>query len=379
MKILHYVDENRLAWGEAWIQLIKELERQGMDNRVVCKSGGTLSARLAEEGIAFDTAGSRAMRILRDLGRVAVEFKPDIIHTRLSSAAMLGGCIGKKTGIPVVQSVDKFPKAKYHRNADFLLPCSVEVKEHMLSLGFPESKMQVIFNPLEISRYTPDPLLRARKRTELGIGGGQVLITAAGRFVDWKGFDILLRAYAAYLAEDISARSATRLLLAGDGEEKAELLKLAEELKLGENLILPGFVSDIRPYLQASDIFVLPSKTPEPFGVVLLEAMASGVAPIATRGGGALDMIREDESGWFAEMGDAGSLREALARAVRNGEERERVALAALKQSALFDVQAIAGQVISVYREIKERGASESPRPYRNLPAFLVYAREMLF
>lgn len=378
MKILHYVDENRLAWGESWIQLIKELARQGMDNRVVCKSGGTLSARLAEEGIAFNTVGSRAVRILRDLERIAGEFGPDIIHTRLSSAAMLGGCIGRKMNIPVAESVDKFPKAKYHRNADFLLPCSVEVKEHMLSLGFPESKMRVVFNPLEVSRYKPDPLTRVQKREGLGIADGQVLITAAGRFVDWKGFDILLRAYAGYLAADSAARNATKLLLAGDGEEKPALLKLAEELRLGGNLILPGFVADIRPYLQASDIFVLPSKTPEPFGVVLLEAMASGAAPIATRGGGALDMIKEGESGWFAEMNSAESLREAMSRAAGNKEERERVALAALKRAGLFDVGTIAGQVISVYKEIKARGVNKASSPYHRLPAFLIYARETL-
>ena len=56
MKILHYVDENRLAWGETWIQLIKELTIQGTDNFIVCRPGGTLAARLQEEGLNFETA-----------------------------------------------------------------------------------------------------------------------------------------------------------------------------------------------------------------------------------------------------------------------------------------------------------------------------------
>lgn len=352
MKILHYVDENRLAWGESWIQLIKELARQGMSNHVACKSGGTLSSRLAEEGIACSVVDKPLAWLPQGFGRIIDKTAPDIIHTRLSSAARIAGFWGRRKKVPVVQSVDKFPKAYYHKKADFLLPCSAEVKKHMLSLGFPESKMRVVFNPLDTARYMPDPAARAAKRAELGLNGGTLLITGAGRFVDWKGFDILLSAYAKYLDMVPAARGETKLLLAGDGEEKPKLLGLIQGLGIEENVILPGFVSDVRPYFQASDIFVLPSKTPEPFGVVLLEAMASGVACIATRGGGVLDMVVDGESGWLVDIGSADSLSAALARAACGGVERGAVARAALSRAELFGVEEIARQVISVYAEI---------------------------
>lgn len=352
MKILHYVDENKLAWGEAWIQLLKELARQGVCNHAACKSGGTLPARLAEEEIACSVVDKPLAWLPQGFGRIIDKTAPDIIHTRLSSAARIGGFWGRRKKIPVVQSVDKFPKAYYHKRADFLLPCSAEVKRHMLSLGFPESKMKVIFNPLDIARYKPDPAVRAAKRAELGLDADTLLITGAGRFVDWKGFDILLSAYAGYMDTAPAARAETRLLLAGDGEEKAKLLGLIRGLGIEDNVILPGFVSDVRPYFQASDIFVLPSKTPEPFGVVLLEAMASGTACIATRGGGVLDMVADGESGWLVDMDSVGSLCAAIARAAGSRKEREDVALAARKRAELFGVEEIARQVISVYEKV---------------------------
>lgn len=358
MKILHYVDENRLAWGESWIQLIKELERQGARSVVVCKPDGTLAQRLTQEGIACETFSppiSWLPQSASGLGRVIDKIRPDIIHTRLSSAARTGGYWGKRKQIPVIQSVDKYPKAHYHKHADLLLPCSTSVKEHMVSLGFAEAKMRIVLNPLETARYKPDPAVRAQTRAALGIGNDTLLITGAGRFVEWKGFDNLISAYADILKRNSLTHGKTRLLLAGDGEEKDRLLKLSRETTVGENIIMPGFVQDIRPYLQASDIFVLPSKTPEPFGIVLLEAMATGLACIATRGGGALDMITDGENGIFAELDSVASLSAALDIACKERNLRERLASKALETAARFDVTCTARQVVSIYQEVLQR------------------------
>ena len=355
MKILLYIDENRLAWGWQLIQLIEALERKGVHSHVVCKSGGDFAARLAREGMAhdlFDAPIAWLARSARGLERIIDSIKPDIIHTRLSSAARLGGYWAKVKNIPVVQSVDKFPKAHYHKNADFLLPCSHAIKEHMLALGFSEQKMQVVFNALDVERYQPLRHLRESKRNELGLDGGQLLIMGAGRFVRWKGFDNLLRAYGELLSRHPGAKRQTRLLLAGDGEEKSKLVRLIGSLNIEKNVIMPGFVKDVRPYMQASDIFVLPSKTPEPFGVVLLEAMASGLACIATRGGGALDMIIEHENGWFVDQDSVPSLSAALRRAAEDKDARVRIAAQAQKSASRFDVNQVATQIISIYESL---------------------------
>ena len=89
-KILHYVDENRLAWGETWIQLIKELGLRHIQNLVLCKSGGTLAHRLKEENLPFKTFDipiSWLPQTGTKLRKIITDFSPDVIHTRLSSAA----------------------------------------------------------------------------------------------------------------------------------------------------------------------------------------------------------------------------------------------------------------------------------------------------
>ena len=61
------------------------------------------------------------------LGRILKREKPDIIHTRLSAAALIGGWWGRRMGIPVVETIDKYPKLKYYRDASMIFPCSTAV------------------------------------------------------------------------------------------------------------------------------------------------------------------------------------------------------------------------------------------------------------
>lgn len=354
MKILHYVDENRLAWGETWIQLIKELSRQGVENHVVCKSGGTLAGRLADEGLSYDTCDVPVACLpltAPKFGKIIDAVKPDIIHTRLSSAARIGGWWGKLKNIPVIQTVDKYPKAYYHTNATFLIACSQSIKDHMLSLGFSEELICVIANPIETAKYTRDYVVRELIRSEYGIQLDNKVIIAAGRFVEWKGFDVLIKAYfACCKGENGDFAHKTKLFLLGDGEENAALRALVDSLHLTGNVIMPGFVQDIRPYLWASDIFVLPSKEPEPFGIILLEAMASGLVPVATRAGGPLDIIEDGINGWLVQTGKVDELSNKLNEAMLSEESLCSVSNAAVASMSRFDVSIVASNIINLYR-----------------------------
>lgn len=355
MKILHYVDENRLAWCETWIQLIRELNVQGTENHVICKSGGTLVKRLKEEGISFDTCNTPVAWLpwtAQKLDKIIDNFSPDIIHTRLSSAARIGGYWGKRKGIAVIQTIDKYPKAYYHRDADYLITCSESIKIHMAKQGFSEENMAVIHNPLDISRYKKNLAVRNLLRGELGIREEQSVIIAAGRFVKWKGFDVLLKAYARAASTTAGFSEKSLLLLLGDGEERKNLVKMMDSLNIKEKVIMPGFVQDIRPYLWGSDFFVLPSKTPEPFGIILIEAMASGLVPIATKGGGPLDIITDGLNGFFVKMDDHYVMSEKISMVISDSSQMKEVGKEAVKRAACFDVPEIAKQTMDIYQRV---------------------------
>lgn len=350
MKILHFVDENRLAWGETWIQLIKELNRKHIQNHVVCKSGGTLADRLKEEKLSFETFDipiSWLPRTGTKFNKIIAELSPDVIHTRLSSAARIAGFWGKRAGIPIIQTVDKFPKAHYHKDAAFLITCSESIRSHMEELGFPPEKISTIFNPVDSKLYSFDSIEADKTRNSLGVMSNQKIILAAGRFVDWKGFDNLIKAYKFLL--DNSSHD-VKLLLLGEGEEKDKLCELIRSLGIEKNVIMPGFVKDIRPYMWASDIFVLPSKKPEPFGIVLIEAMASGLASVATRGGGPLDIIEDGANGYLVEIDSYKDIADKIIILLDNDGLRAQIARRG-SSTVLenFSVEEIANRHIEIY------------------------------
>ncbi|MDY9921607.1 MAG: glycosyltransferase family 4 protein [Synergistota bacterium] len=350
VKILHYVDENHLAWGETWIQLIKEFSRKKIQNHVICKSGGTLAERLKEENLpheTFDIPVSWLPQTGTKLRKIIADFSPDVIHTRLSSAARIAGYWGKRAGIPVVQTVDKFPKAHYHKDADFLLTCSESVRSHMEGLGFPASKITTIFNPVDSKLYSFNSNESENTRNRLGILPDEKIILGAGRFVDWKGFDNLIKAYK--LLSDNSQQN-VKLLLLGDGEEKNKLCGLIRSLGIEKKVIMPGFVQDIRPYLWASDIFVLPSKEPEPFGIVLIEAMASGLASVATKAGGPIDIIEDGINGCLVEVDSCKDIADKLKILLEDENYRVRIAKTGMDRVAYkFSVEEIANRHIEIY------------------------------
>jgi glycosyltransferase involved in cell wall biosynthesis len=100
-------------------------------------------------------------------------------------------------------------------------------------------------------------------------------------------------------------------VIAGEGSERARLDAEISRLNMGSKVKLVGFVPDTLSLINASDLFVLPSLA-EPFGLVLLEAMALGIPVIATKAGGPVEIIRDGESGLLVPSSDAGALAEAI-------------------------------------------------------------------
>lgn len=136
---------------------------------------------------------------------------------------------------------------------------------------------------------------------------------AAGNLHPKKGFDILLRAFA--LAFDQSDE--VELVIAGQGKGEDALRSLAEELSVGDQVRFAGFLSreELRRQMWRADTFVLSSRL-ETFGIVLIEAMATGLPVIATRSGGPQELVVESV-GRLCQPSDPELLAEAMDQARR--------------------------------------------------------------
>ena len=350
------MDENNLTWARPWLQLVKYLEDKGLQNHVLCRPGGSLGGLVSENGISLSTYKplmSSLPHLCLGIPTLIKKVKPDLIHTRLSAAALIGGYWGRRLHIPVVSTIDKYPKKKYYRQSTKLIPCSSAIADHMQNQGFSETDMQVIFNPVNVEEYRRDQQKRENFRDTHGIKYTDFVILGAGRFVDWKGFDTLLGA-CSVLGDNSDPARSWKLWLAGDGPERQNLESYVHSnSNLGSKVKFWGFMDDIRPLMWASDLFVLPSHN-EPFGLVLLEAMASGLPVIATSSGGPLDLVTSN-SGWLFAEGDVQALAQRLA-AILHSDDLESCSSAAQERAENFSVQKIGDKTVKFYeRVIREK------------------------
>ena len=129
------------------------------------------------------------------------------------------------------------------------------------------------------------------------------VIMTAGRMVDQKNHDMLIDAFhRAGIAHDV------RLLILGDGKNRRALERQVARLGLGDSVAMPGFVPDVRPYMRRARCFVLPSRS-EGLGIVLLEALASGVpvaafdCPVGPR-----EVLQDGKLGRLIPAGDVAGL-----------------------------------------------------------------------
>jgi glycosyltransferase involved in cell wall biosynthesis len=170
--------------------------------------------------------------------------------------------------------------------------------------------------------------------------------------VDWKGFDDLIQAFALVLQNHQGSASLS-LWLGGEGPERHHLEALVRDLSIEDNVRFLGFMRDIRPVLWASDLYVHPSWGKEAFGLILLEALASGLPCIATRNGGITDIVKDGESGLLIPGRDPLKMADAISKMLRD-ENRTYFAGNSLEAASVFDLPRVVEATLAVYRSFEK-------------------------
>jgi glycosyltransferase involved in cell wall biosynthesis len=184
-----------------------------------------------------------------------------------------------------------------------------------------------------VSPGTPAPAAAGvGAELHVALAPGLPVVGLVGRLQPWKGQDRLLEAQALLRERGYSIQT---LIVGGDSwglspAYAASLPRLAERLGLGGAVTLTGEVPDAGPYVERMDILVNASD-PEPFGIVLLEAMARGVAVMAVDSGGPGEFIDDGHTGVLARSGEPEALADALEPLLRDGALRQRIARAGLE------------------------------------------------
>jgi glycosyltransferase involved in cell wall biosynthesis len=190
---------------------------------------------------------------------------------------------------------------------------------------FPDKPVQIVPNMVRVG----GEVTRSPFRDPLILG-------SLGRLHTNKGYDVLLKA----LATPALVAKPWRLVLGGDGPERASLEREAQSLGLADRIHFVGWVSDRHAFFNGLDIFVFPSRE-EPFGIVLIEAMAEALPVIVTDTDGPSFIVRDEETGLIVQRENS----EALAQAI----------MVALEKPSDMAAKGLAG-----YQDIKARFSREA-------------------
>jgi len=198
--------------------------------------------------------------------------------------------------------------------SDMVLVMSTAVKQAFFSQYHDnDPKIHIVYDGVDIAEFNPHNDGTA-VREELGLGHTTPVAGVVGRLAHWKGHRLFLRA-AAQVRQSLPA---ARFLIvgdavtAGDHHLKEKLVHLARGLGLKDAVIFTGVRSDIPKVMAALDVLVLPSELPEPWGMVVLEAMATARPIVATRQGGPLEMVLNGETGYLVSPDDPRPMAEAI-------------------------------------------------------------------
>ena len=168
-----------------------------------------------------------------------------------------------------------------------------------------------------------------------------------GRLDPIKGHGTLIDAFPQVLLH----RPEARLLLAGDGELREAYERRAEELKIHRRVHFLGWREDVSDLLEAVDLFALPSLN-EGMGRAALEAMAAGLAVVATRVGGLPLIVDEGKTGLLVPPEDAGALAATIVHVLSSPEMRRAMGEAGRRKAAAFSDDAMVEKIESLYRRI---------------------------
>ncbi len=183
---------------------------------------------------------------------------------------------------------------------------------------------------------------------------GQVVITTVGRLASYKGQNVLLEALAKAKAGGLGLKA----YIVGDiyGNRFAfrdSLKRQAKELLIEDCVFFTGFQTDIRPFLEKCNLFILPSVRPEGLGIVILEAMAAKRAVIASDSGSAREVINHQEDGFLVPPGDSDSMATAILKLANDQKERHRLAASGkAKVAHKFSEEIMVGAVMALYDDV---------------------------
>ena len=311
--ILHLNTTSTWRGGEQQTLLLARAMATQRSTMVVGNADGVLLQRAHDEGIR--TAHARSIGALRSLVR---RTDAALVHAHTSHAHQLArmALLGSKVPLVVTRRVEYPLKRglgnwfKYRHGVDRFGAISNAVADALVAGGVDKDRIQVIPSAADMQAIDDTAAI---DRAQLPLPKGAQAVLHAGALSPQKNQDMLLHAWAVIERRYPDAH----LLIAGDGERKAELHAVAASLDL-QRVHWLGFRKDVIALMKACDVFVNSSRF-EGLCSTLVQARRSGMCIVATRVGGVPEVVHHEETGLLVELDDVDAMADSVGRCLDNG------------------------------------------------------------
>lgn len=360
LRVLHVDPERAFSGGETQVlALVRHLRDDGHEVLVAAHPDGELASRVRAAGIVHvplvcryghDPVAGLALR------RAAGEHAPDVVHFHTSRALSLAPYVGSGPVRVVTRRMDYAPRGAgpyvrwLYGQVDAVIAISRAARDALAARGIAAERVAIVPSGVDVAHF--HGIERAASRARLGVPAEELVVAIVASLHARKGHAVLFEALAR-LARD---GAAPLCLAAGTGPEGDALDELATRLGLAGRVRWLGRVADVRPVLGAADVVVAPSLA-EGLGVAVIEAMAAGVAVVASAVGGIPELVRDGVEGLLVPPGDPAALAAALGRVLRDAHLRRQLGEAGRQRADAFSTRAMARGTEAVY----ERARSARP------------------
>jgi glycogen(starch) synthase len=236
--------------------------------------------------------------------------------------------------------------------ADRVIVCSHSMKDEICNhFNLPEKKVDIIPNAIDSSKYQI-PVDRGTIRQRYGVGWGEKLILCVGRLVPQKGVEYFIRA----IPQIARSHPEAKYIIVGEGWSRDILEAEAKATGHANKIRFTGFVSDkeVINLMASADALIVPSIY-EPFGIVALEGMATGVPVVASKVGGLAEVIEHEKTGLFVYPRNIDSIAWGIDKILSDPDHaRWLTENAKDKLHKAYSWEAVAMKTVEVYKKVVE-------------------------
>jgi glycosyltransferase involved in cell wall biosynthesis len=346
--------------------LVREGRQLGAEWHVVFLEPGPLAAEFAELGVNVTVLPAGRVRQLHRyaasvarIARWARANELDVVVGWMGKAQIYASPAAVLARVPALWyqlgtptnpgAIDRLATLLPARGVMAVSEVSAEAQGRL----FPSRRTRAVYPGVELEAFDPERLPspeEARRRLGLPVDGP--LVGIFGRLQRWKGMHVLVEAMPSVTATIADARA---VIVGGvhalEPDYEPALRAQIERLGLDGRVVLAGFQEDVPTWMQAMDVIVHASDN-EPFGIVIIEAMALGKPVIATDSGGPREILTDGENGLLVPFEDSDRLSAAVVRCLKSPDEASAMGQAARARARRFSTSAYVEDIVAAMREL---------------------------